>query len=510
VPVARSPELQMTRLALPVVAEEDQILHAINVNDVLMVSGETGSGKTTQIPQFLYEAGYASRGAMIGITQPRRVAAVSMAARVRTELQGGASYVRQPDDPVPANVGHQVRYDNQTNAQTHIKFMTEGILLKELSSAGSQTTPEKKRAAALLLQYSVIILDEVHERTIEMDWLLGWLSRIVYLRNYVLASKFGTEKIRPLKLVLMSATLSEVDEVTGKRCIGLPLIKIPGRQFPVTLHHNRKTPQDPLIEAARKIIKIHQRLPAGGILCFVTGKAEIFRVRKANKRLSLKILPLYAQLPKDEQQRIFDTVPPDTRVCVIATNVAETSLTIPHIRYIVDAGQVKRRVYDMYTGASRFEVGWTSQNSAQQRAGRAGRVGPGHCYRLYSSAVFNNEFPPTHRPEILERPIEDVLLKMKELNIENVEKFPYIDAPSPLAFRRSLLHLEQLGALAMSPPTRPITSAGQWMARFPIAPRMARFLWTCAIGQPQLRGGEPDPALLPFAITLVAAVSVGE
>ncbi|XP_072103683.1 probable ATP-dependent RNA helicase DHX37 [Mobula birostris] len=547
IPVNRTPEIQEARLKLPILAEEQVVMEAIKHNPVVVVCGETGSGKTTQVPQFVYEAGYASGDGIIGITEPRRVAAISMSERVAKEMNLSQRVV-----------SYQIRYEGNTTEDTKIKFMTDGVLLKEVQKD------------FLLTKYKVIIIDEAHERSVYTDILIGLLSRIVPLRE---------KKGQPMKLIVMSATLRVEDFTENKRLFPTspPVIKVDARQFPVTVHFNKRTPLDDYAgETFRKVSKIHRMLPPGGILVFLTGQAEVnslcrrlrrafpyrpnstlqevdpaaddsveairkFKkakpkpnlpkinldnysampvnegdedreagvgdedevvsdldmdlediddseeVEKSDPSSPLYVLPLYSLLAADKQAKVFHPAPNGTRLCVVATNVAETSLTIPNIKYVVDCGKVKKRFYDKVTGVSSFKVTWISQASSNQRAGRAGRTEPGHCYRLYSSAVFA-DFEKFSAAEITRRPVDDLVLQMKDLNIEKVINFPFPTPPS----RESLIAAEELlislGALEEPPKhgrfkeleraklSCPITSLGRAMASFPVAPRYAKML----------------------------------
>ncbi|KAJ7309736.1 hypothetical protein JRQ81_007799 [Phrynocephalus forsythii] len=562
--------MQEARLKLPILAEEQVIMEAIHDHPVVIVCGETGSGKTTQVPQFLYEAGYASSRGIIGITEPRRVAAVSMSQRVATEMN------------LPQQVvSYQIRYEGNVTGDTKIKFMTDGVLLKEIQTD------------FLLSKYSVIILDEAHERSVYTDILIGLLSRIVPLR---------AKKGHPLKLIIMSATLRVEDFTANSKLFRtpLPVIQVAARQFPVAVHFNKRTPlEDYAGECFRKVCKIHRMLPPGGILVFLTGQAEVHslcrRLRRAfpfcrntpqgdedkedsveetrwfkksrrgknmtlpkidldsysvmpvdegdedreagaddedgagvsgsdldldddgaeeeekqGSSLPLYVLPLYSLLAPEKQAKVFRPPPPGTRLCVVATNVAETSLTIPGVKYVVDCGKVKKRFYDKVTGVSSFRVTWTSQASANQRAGRAGRTEPGHCYRLYSSAVFSDleEFTA---PEITRRPVEDLILQMKALNIDKVINFPFPTPPPTDALVAAEELLIALGALKDPPKAGrlkslqeaklscPITPLGATMASFPVSPRYAKML---ALSK--------QDNCLPYIIALVSALTVRE
>jgi len=564
VTVKRKPEVQQARLKLPVCGEEQVIMEAIRNNTVVIICGETGSGKTTQVPQFLYEAGFShpdsGNPGLIGITQPRRVAAVSMANRVAHELN------------LKDEVSHQIRYDTTTSKNTRIKFMTDGVLLRELA------------ADFLLTKYSILIIDEAHERNLNTDILIGVISRVIKLRSNL--SKQDREKIKPLRVVIMSATLRVTDFTLNKALFDTPppVIKVDARQYPVSIHFNKRTPElDYVDEAYKKISKIHKRLPAGGILVFLTGQQEIVNLcKKLRKRFPmlskaasakdvakekasiaaesrtetvsarnedveteeielgdvaeqaedfelpdsededdsddelgfygedeemkedddevdppLHVLPLYSLLPTEAQMRVFDDPPEGTRLCIVATNVAETSVTIPGIRYVVDAGKVKERQYNLSTGIQSFDVDWTSKASADQRAGRAGRTGPGHCYRLYSSAVFDNYFPQFSVPEINRMPIEGVILSMKSMYIDNVVNFPFPTPPPKTNLIKAEKILMHLGAIDRD--QKHITDLGTTMATFPIIPKFAKML---IIGQ--------QHGCLPFVIAIVSALSVGD
>ncbi|KAB0791931.1 hypothetical protein PPYR_03731 [Photinus pyralis] len=526
VPVNRSAVVQKARLKLPILAEEQEIMEQINQNSFVVLAGETGSGKTTQVPQFLYEAGYALKK-MIGITEPRRVAAISMSQRVAHEM-----------NLTTDEVSYLIRFEGNVTDRTKIKFMTDGVLLKEI------------QGDFLLAKYSVIILDEAHERSVYTDILIGLLSRIVPLRQ-----KRGD----PLKLIIMSATLRLEDFTQNLRLFKVPppVIKVETRQFPVTIHFNKRTFDNYLKEAYTKIVKIHNKLPDGGVLVFVTGQREVKTlVRKLRKAFPLKqstgiedhlkktlrqakkkkgvtpidlddysvpgdneesgdesdydsdigdgvvhtnkplwVLPLFSQLPSGKQAQVFQPPPEGCRLCIVSTNVAETSLTIPNIKYVVDTGKTKVKLYDKVTGVTSYMVTWTSKASASQRSGRAGRIGPGHCYRLYSSAVYNDAFQEFAVPEIQQKPVDDLYLQMKCMNIDKVQNFPFPTAPDLMQLKTAQSRLEILGALKESR----VTQLGRAIARFPVLPRYGKML---ALSHQQ--------NLLPYTICIVAALSVQE
>lgn len=482
VQVNRDPDIEKARLELPIIGEEQRIMEEIRYNDVVIVSGETGSGKTTQIPQFLYEAGYTLDGKLIGITEPRRVAAVTMSERVACELNLSDQ-----------EVAYQIRFSGNVSSKTQIKFMTDGVLMRECQND------------FLLSKYSVLIIDEAHERSVFSDILIGLLSRIVPLR---------AKKGNPLKLVIMSATLRVSDFIENSFLFPIvpPVINIDARQFPVATQFSKKTPSDYLLAAYRKVCSIHTKMPRGGILVFVTSQMDV-RVlcKKLRKKSMLYCLELYALLPLEKQQLVFKKPPEGSRLCVVATNVAETSITIPNIRYVVDTGLEKRKVYDLLTGVSRFITTWTSKSSAEQRTGRAGRMGPGHCYRLYSSAVYTNDFDDHATPQILQRPVDDVLLQMKVMNIDNVVNFPFPTRPSIEALRVAEKKLIVLGALDGSKckkarsneldktdyAARP-TALGKAMANYHVSARCSKMI----VLAPR--------ELLPHVICLVSALTVRE
>ncbi|KAL0262749.1 putative ATP-dependent RNA helicase DHR1 [Diplodia seriata] len=547
VTVERPEDVQEGRLKLPVVAEEQKIMEAIHNNDVVVVWGATGSGKTTQVPQFLFEAGYGdpkgpTPGA-IGVTQPRRVAAVSMANRVGQEL--GSSGKR---------VGYQIRFDSSTGDDTAIKFMTDGILLREIAQD------------IRLPGYSAIVIDEAHERSVNTDILIGMMSRIVDLRRNLMKED---PKVKPLKLIIMSATLRISDFTENTRLFrngSPPVLKAEGRQYPVTVHFARRTRMDYVEEAFQKIKRGHRKLPPGGMLVFMTGQSEITTLAKRLKQafpstqgaevkqppvrisaadapleaedleigdennpddyddgsdaeseihgldddddkefdvaedgeetqtLKVHVLPLYSQLPTKQQMRIFESPPDGSRLIVLATNVAETSLTIPGIRYVFDCGRSKERIYDQTTGVQSFEVGWISKASADQRAGRAGRTGPGHCYRFYSSAVYERDFKEYAEPEILRTPIEGLVLQLKSMGIHQVVNYPFPTPPDRQQLAKAEKLLQYLGAIDGD---GKITSQGRQLSVYPLTPRFSRIL---LVGQ--------NHGLAAYAIALVSALAV--
>ncbi|KAL8693419.1 MAG: hypothetical protein Q9224_003756, partial [Gallowayella concinna] len=543
--VNRSAEIQEARLGLPIVAEEQKIMEAIYNNPTVVIWGATGSGKTTQVPQFLFEAGFGDNGSpnpgMIGITQPRRVAAVSMAKRVSDEL-GGA----------PNKVSYQIRFESSVSDKTAIKFMTDGILIREIAIDFA------------LLKYSVIIIDEAHERSTNTDILIGMVSRIVDLRASM--SRDGPQ-VKPLKLVIMSATLRISDFLQNPNLFRNgppPLLQAEGRQYPVTMHFARQTQRDYLEETFRKVSRGHKKLPPGGILVFLTGQGEITSLAKRLKEAfihstgswdqgnkvrigateapleaedieigeddltgdriqdgyssdnedldgddqefniddstsassQIHVLPLYSQLQTKDQLKVFQPPPEGSRLIVLATNVAETSLTIPGMRYVFDCGRAKEKKYDQTTGVQSFEIGWISKASASQRAGRAGRTGPGHCYRLYSSAVYERDFQEHAAPEILRMPVEDVVLQLKSMDLQHVVNFPFPTAPDRSSLAKAEKLLTALGALTQNGKITPI---GRDLSIYPLSPRFSKML---LIGH--------QHSCMPYTIAMVSALAVPE
>eukprot|EP01147_Barroeca_monosierra_P000302 gene302-3672_t len=593
--VKRKPEINETRSKLPVVHQEQEIMEAINSHNVIVICGPTGSGKTTQLPQFVYEAGYnqgfGGKELLIGVTEPRRIAAISVSGRVAEELSLSSR-----------EVAYQVRYDNSVTAQTKIKFMTDGVLQKEIEQDFA------------LRKYSVIIIDEAHERSMHTDIVIGLISRIIPLRN-------GMYK---------DSLVDFTENPTLFPNLTIPVIEVGARQYKVTTHFSKRTrvDNDPVTCVTRAVTRIHRQLPAGGILVFMTGQAEILqtcrklrqlfsgdhikckhmsksikmkeeenvnhpgkvtaneidaskekivstvakikeeinpealnlcvpqstsssseavvlrdhsfdqlqsstvtngsnnedmvsssekeleiwgdeisfddsdesdfdedaesvdhgcddtsdvldsaRMKKSMVQLAedkpLHVLPLFSNLSRKAQSRVFEGVPEGHRLCVIATNVAETSITIPGVTYVVDTGLVKKANYDAVTGAVSFTIDWTSKASAKQRAGRAGRTAAGHCYRLYSAAVFNEDFEEHSEPEICKIPADGLILQMKAMGIEKVVNFPFPTPPSREALKAGEHTLFQLNALDRN---GKITNVGRAMSRYPVAPRYAKML----------------------------------
>ncbi|XP_075238077.1 ATP-dependent RNA helicase pea isoform X2 [Lycorma delicatula] len=432
------------RQSLPIYKLKDELIKAVTDNQILIVIGETGSGKTTQITQYLAEAGFTSRG-KIGCTQPRRVAAMSVAKRVAEEF--GCRLGQE--------VGYTIRFEDCTSPETVIKYMTDGMLLRECL------------VDLDLKSYSVIMLDEAHERTIHTDVLFGLLKQAV-------------KKRAELKLIVTSATLDAVK--FSQYFFEAPIFTIPGRTFPVEVLYTKEPETDYLDASLITVMQIHLREPPGDILLFLTGQEEIDtaceilyeRMKSLGPDVpELIILPVYSALPSEMQTRIFEAAPPGSRKVVIATNIAETSLTIDGIYYVVDPGFVKQKVYNSKTGMDSLVVTPISQAQAKQRAGRAGRTGPGKCYRLYTERAYRDEMLPTPVPEIQRTNLATTVLQLKTMGINDLLHFDFMDAPPVESL---IMALEQLHSLSALDNEGLLTRLGRRMAEFPLEPNLSKML----------------------------------
>lgn len=432
------------RQSLPIFKLRDDLIRAVSDNQILIVIGETGSGKTTQITQYLAEAGFVSRG-RVGCTQPRRVAAMSVAKRVAEEF--GCRLGQE--------VGYTIRFEDCTSPETQIKYMTDGMMLRECL------------VDLDLKGYSVIMLDEAHERTIHTDVLFGLLKQAV--------------KRRPeLKLIVTSATLDAVK--FSQYFFEAPIFTIPGRTFPVEILYTKEPETDYLDASLITVMQIHLREPPGDVLLFLTGQEEIDtaceilyeRMKSLGPDVpELIILPVYSALPSEMQTRIFDPAPAGSRKVVIATNIAETSLTIDGIFYVVDPGFVKQKVYNSKTGMDSLVVTPISQAAAKQRAGRAGRTGPGKTYRLYTERAYRDEMMPTPVPEIQRTNLATTVLQLKTMGINDLLHFDFMDAPPVESL---VMALEQLHSLSALDNEGLLTRLGRRMAEFPLEPNLSKML----------------------------------
>lgn len=441
------------RRDLPVHAQRAEFLKIYQENQIMVFVGETGSGKTTQIPQFvLFDEMPHLENTQIACTQPRRVAAMSVAQRVAEEM----------DVKLGEEVGYSIRFENKTSNKTILKYMTDGMLLREAMEDHDLT------------RYSCIILDEAHERTLATDILMGLLKQVVQRRP-------------DLKIIIMSATL---DAEKFQRYFGnAPLLAVPGRTFPVELYYTPEFQRDYLDSAIRTVLQIHATEEAGDILLFLTGEDEI---EDACRKISLEgdqlvrdegcgplsVYPLYGSLPPHQQQRIFEPAPESHngrpgRKVVVSTNIAETSLTIDGIVYVVDPGFSKQKVYNPRIRVESLLVSPISKASAQQRAGRAGRTRPGKCFRLYTEEAFQKELIEQSYPEILRSNLSSTVLELKKLGIDDLVHFDFMDPPAPETMMRAL---EELNYLACLDDEGNLTALGRLASQFPLDPMLAVML----------------------------------
>ncbi|CAJ1993452.1 pre-mRNA splicing factor ATP-dependent RNA helicase [Leishmania donovani] len=484
--------LQLQRRSLPMHQAREELVKLIRDNRVVIIVGETGSGKTTQLLQYLYEEGFhlgpkarkrllttpAGAAASSKVkaeadgkgdramvdeeqeeelrlicTQPRRIAAISVAERVAQEV----------GCPCGSVVGYKVRFDDKTGPLTRILFVTDGMMLKEFTN-----DPDLSSVGA-------IMVDEAHERSLSTDILLG-LLRDVIRRN------------PDLKVIVASATINA--EKFSDFFDKAPVFTVSGRTYPVELFYSDEPVADYVTESAQTVLGLHLSKPLpGDVLVFLPGQdaietcAETLQsyMDEAKGRLRpLLILPIYSSMPPKEQARIYERTLPGTRKVVIATNIAETSITIDGVVYVVDCGLCKQDYYNPQAMVEELRVVPTSQASATQRAGRAGRTQPGECYRLFTAYTFHNELPPETIPEILRCSMSAVVLQLKALGIHNLLQFDFLDAPSTASLERALDHLFLLGAMKAD---GRLTVTGRRMAEFPLEPSLSKCLIrACTLG----------------------------
>ncbi|AQK98409.1 ATP-dependent RNA helicase DHX8 [Zea mays] len=420
--------IRQQRKSLPIASVEKRLVEEVRNNDTLIIVGETGSGKTTQLPQFLYDGGLCQDGKVIGITQPRRVAAVTVAKRVAEEC----------NDHIGKKVGYSIRFDDSTSNATRIKYMTDGLLLRE-----ALLDP-------LLSKYSVIVVDEAHERTVHTDVLLGLLKKVQHSRantnkngktllghsqNVTIKECQGI-RCAPLKLIIMSASLDAkcFSDYFG----GAKAVHIQGRQYPVDILYTYQPESDYMDATLVTIFQIHLEEGPGDILAFLTGQEEIESLeRLIHERARLFppesskicVTPIYSSLPSEQQMNAFKPAPAGTRKVVLATNIAETSVTIPGIKYVIDPGMVKARAYNPVTGMESLIIIPVSKAQALQRSGRAGREGPGKCFRLFQESEFDKLVDSTV-PEIKRCNLSNVVLQLKALGIDDIIGFDFMEKPS--------------------------------------------------------------------------------
>ncbi|ONI11704.1 hypothetical protein PRUPE_4G121400 [Prunus persica] len=466
---AKSKTISQQRQCLPIYSVREELLQVIRENQVIVVVGETGSGKTTQLTQYLHEDGYTVNG-IVACTQPRRVAAMSVAKRVSEEME----------TELGEKVGYTIRFEDVTGPNTIIKYMTDGVLMHETLRDSD------------LDKYRVVVMDEAHERSLNTDVLLGILKKVVAQR-------------RDFKLIVTSATL---DAQKFQTFFGsAPIFEIPGRTFPVTINYN-ETPCEDYVEAAvKKAITIHITSTHGDILIFMTGQDEIEAacyalsermeqlISTSKKRVpKLLILPIYSQLPADLQAKIFQKAEDGVRKCIVATNIAETSLTVDGILYVIDTGYCKMKVYNPKMCMDALQVFPISQTAANQRAGRAGRTEPGTCYRLYTKNAYRNEMLPNPVPEIQRTNLGYVILLLKSLQVDNLLDFDFMDPPPKDNILNSMYQLWVLGALNNQ---GRLTDLGWKMVQLPLDPPLAKML---------LMGEEME--CLDEVLTIVSMLSV--
>lgn len=469
-------DILKTRRDLPVHAQREEFLKIFHSTQIMVFVGETGSGKTTQIPQFvLYDEMPHLTGKQVACTQPRRVAAMSIAARVADEM----------DVELGEEVGYNIRFENNSGPKTILKYMTDGMLLREAMEDHDLT------------RYSCIILDEAHERTLATDILMGLLKQVSVRRP-------------DLKIIIMSATLDA--EKFQNYFNNAPLLAVPGRTHPVEIYYTPEFQRDYLDAAIRTVLQIHATEGEGDILLFLTGEEEI---EDACRKISLegdelvreqncgplKVYPLYGSLPPHQQQKIFEPAPTNPnpngrpgRKVIISTNIAETSLTIDGIVYVVDPGFSKQKVYNPRVRVESLLVSPISKASAQQRAGRAGRTRPGKCFRLYTEEAFKKELIEQSYPEILRSNLSSTVLELKKLGIDDLVHFDFMDPPAPETMMRALEELNYLQCLSDE---GDLTALGRLASQFPLDPMLAVML----IGSPAYSCSEE-------ILTIVAMLSV--
>lgn len=448
-------KILQTRRDLPVNKQRQEFLDKYHSTQILVFVGETGSGKTTQIPQYVvYDELPNLTGKLVACTQPRRVAAMSVAQRVADEM----------DVNLGEEVGYSIRFEDKTGPRTMLKYMTDGMLLREAMHDHEMS------------RYSCIILDEAHERTLATDILMALLKQIAARRP-------------ELKIIIMSATL---DAQKFQRYFNdAPLLAVPGRTHPVEVFYTPEPERDYVEAAIRTVLQIHASEPEGDILLFLTGEDEIedacrkigIEAEELQREVDagpLAIYPLYGTLPPQQQQKIFDKAPAPARKggrpgrkCIVSTNIAETSLTIDGIVYVVDPGFSKQKIYNPRIRVESLLVSPISKASAQQRAGRAGRTKPGKCFRLYTEKAFKKELIESTYPEILRSNLSNTVLELKKLGVEDLVHFDLMDPPAPETMMRAL---EELNYLACLDDDGELTTLGGLASEFPLDPSLAVML----------------------------------
>ncbi|XP_013140316.1 PREDICTED: probable ATP-dependent RNA helicase DHX34 [Papilio polytes] len=457
-------KLRQTQKDLPVAKYREEIQAAVKNERVIIVAGDTGCGKSTQVPQYLHDAGFQN----IACTQPRRIACVSLSKRVAFETL----------TQFESKVGYQIRFEKSKSADTKICFITEGLLLRQMSSEN-------------LPNYDVIILDEIHERHLMGDFLLGVLKCLIHTRT-------------DIKLVLMSATINIKlfeDYFAAESAV---VIQVPGRLYPIDLNYkpihiedkptrdDRLDPQ-PYVQIMQLIDSKYPSDERGDLLIFMSGVQEITSICDAAQQYAEKtkkwiVLPLHSGLSLIEQDKVFDYPPEGVRKYIVSTNIAETSVTIDGIRFVVDSGKVKEMSYDSSTKMQRLKEFWISKASADQRKGRAGRTGPGVCYRIYSEQQYT-DMEAFSTPEVSRVPLASLLLLMSSLGVNDVRRFPFLDTPPEDAIENALLELKQHAALSSN---EKLTSLGKALSNLPVEVSLAKAL---VVGSATLPPHKRDSAL---------------
>lgn len=453
------------RSKLPAFAMKEKLLKKISESDFLIIQGETGSGKTTQVPQFLLESDLCGEG-MVACTQPRRIAAISVAKRVAEES----------DTVLGEQVGYCIRFDDKSSKNTRLKYLTDGMLIRELI------------LDRWLSKYSVVIIDEAHERTLNTDVLLPILKDLVLRRNRqsddesLDDTNAPTEAPAggPLKLIVMSATL-DIDRYVRYFDGKAPVVTISGRQHPVEVVYSEQSEPDYLEAVVKRATDIHFNEPPGDILIFLTGEEEIENtvaeiqgvLEERGDAKGAVVLPLFGSMSIEHQQRVFEETP-GRRKIVVATNIAETSITIDGIVYVIDSGLSKQKVYNPRFQFESLLVSPISKSSAQQRMGRAGRTRPGKCFRLYTENSFKGELPEFSIPEILRSELSGTILNLFTMGITNLKQFDWLEAPSVETVFIGIETLINIGAI--DPEEGSVTLEGKSLGQFPLEPRLAKVL----------------------------------
>ena len=457
-------EIRKLSTALPIYARRSEITDTVEKHQVCIVLGETGSGKSTQMPQYLYDAGYGEKGTIV-CTQPRKVAATSLAKRVSQEMA----------TPLGKTVGYQLGRSTKSSAMTKVSYMTDHTLLNECIKDPS------------LQKFSCVIIDEAHERTVFTDLLIGMIKKCLPTRP-------------DLRVIITSATIDPESFI--RYFDDCPLISVSGRTFPVDITYTGGS-ENFVDDAVAMALSVHRDEAPGDILVFLTSPVDIERacnmftarnqvpnvLTARNQVTKAQILPLHGRLQPTEQQKVFEDPRPGVRKIIFATNCAETSLTIPGIKYVIDTGRAKEKVYDGARNMSSLEVRYISQSSANQRKGRAGRTDSGKCYRLYTEHQYEN-MEAVSTPEIFRVHLGQSLTKLMELGVKDPLSFEFVQAPPKEAFQVAMTLLEKLGASKNGS----LTDLGWRMAKFPMEPRLAKFVL------------EAVDSGIPFSGTVVAAL----